>query len=115
MRMLLVAIFCLNLAQTALALGQTNLWEGWWVVLGSIRDDGGRAPHDAMERLRRKFAACGIEIFNDASAKFDGFSPGYLVAVVGAYRSKASARDALDEARACDPAAYVKRARYLGE
>ncbi len=89
--------------------------DGWWVVLASIKDDGTQAPHRQMEAVRGRMRGCGIDIFNDASAKFKGFTPGYQVAAIGAYRSEAEARAQLPKAKPCAPEAYVKKARHTGE
>lgn len=90
---------------------------GWWIVLNSIRDDGSQVPHrQMMTFMQRMKRDCGIEIFNDASAKFSGFAPGLLVATMpGAYASEAAAQQALTQVRTCVPGAYIKRARHGGE
>jgi hypothetical protein len=100
---------------TGPAAAQAMRLDGWWVVLASIKDDGTQAPHRQMEAVRAKMRGCGIDIFNDASAKFKGFTPGYQVAATGAYRSEAEAKAQLAKARACAPEAYVKKARHTGE
>lgn len=89
--------------------------DGWWVVLTSIRNDGSMTPHRQMETFRATMRACGVDIFNDDSAKFQGFTPGFLVATIGAYRTEAEARAQLPKVERCARGAYVKRARHGGE
>ena len=103
------------LTQTGPAPAQAMRTDGWWVVLTSIRDDGSMAPHRQMEGFARTMRGCGVEIFNDFSSKFSGFTKGYLVAVIGAYRTEAEAKAQLPKVRGCAPGAYVKRARHAGE
>lgn len=89
--------------------------DGWWVVLTSIPNDGSMAPHRQMETFRATMRTCGVDIFNDDSAKFQGFKPGFLVAVIGAYRTEAEARAQLPKVERCARDAYVRRARHGGE
>ena len=92
--------------------------DGWWVVLGSFGIHGGsghRAADAAVVRVRRQARACGKQPFNDDSATFSGFAPGYEVSVLGAYPTRARAEVALSRIAACVPGASLRRARYAGE
>jgi 3'-phosphoadenosine 5'-phosphosulfate sulfotransferase (PAPS reductase)/FAD synthetase len=102
-------------ASIVAATAQAMRLDGHWVVLTSIKDDGGQRPHREMEAFRKTMLGCKVEIFNDFSSKFVGFTPGYLVAVTGAYRTEAEARAQLPKVRPCAPNAYVKKARHMGE
>lgn len=115
MRVIAAALFvaCFGFAQPASA--QAMRLDGWWVVLTSIRNDGTQRPHQQMETFRRQMRPCGIDIFNDYSEKFVGFTPGLLVAAVGAYPNEAAARAQLPRVEPCAKGAYVKRARHTGE
>ncbi len=97
------------------AAAQAMRLDGYWVVLASIKDDGSQRPHREMEAVRKTMQGCKIDIFNDQTAKFVGFAPGYLVAVIGAYRTEAEARAELPKVKPCAPNAYVKKARHTGE
>ncbi len=110
-----VLIFVLTAATGAVAQGAAKPSTEWWVVLASIKDDGTMVPHQQIEALRKRMTACKIEMFNDFSAKFVGFSKGYLVAVTGPHNSEKAASSKLAATQICAPQAYVKRARYLGE
>jgi hypothetical protein len=92
--------------------------EGWWVVLGSFDNDGGRgsrAADAAIAKVRRQAQSCGESPFNDTSMKFSGFAPGYEVSVLGAYPTRARVEAVLARVEACVPGAYIRRARYAGE
>jgi hypothetical protein len=97
------------------AAAQAMRLDGHWVVLTSIKDDGSQRPHKEMEVFRKTMLGCKVEIFNDFTSKFVGFAPGYLVAVIGAYRSEAEARAQLPKVKPCAPNAYIKKARHMGE
>jgi hypothetical protein len=88
---------------------------GWWVVLASFKENA--SGRDAAEaRVRNAAAQCGVEAFNDFSAKFDGFAPGLTVVVAwSAFDTKAQAGATLNMVRPCIADAYIKKARYLGE
>jgi hypothetical protein len=88
--------------------------DGWWIVLASFDQDSPDVD-SAVRRIGRRAAACGFDIFNDFSGKFENFRPGYIVAVVGAYSSRRAAQRDLPQVRACVADAFVKYGRYLGE
>jgi SPOR domain len=97
------------------AMAQDFKSDGWWVVLASFKENA--SGRDAAEaRVRNAAARCGVEAFNDFSAKFDGFAPGLTVVVAwGAFDSKAEAGATLQMVKPCIGDAYIKKARYLGE
>jgi len=113
----LVATIAFSVALIVPALGGGVLSpEGWWIVLGSFANPDLSATHDdEIRKLRNTAASCGTDPFNDFSNKFKGFSPGFDVVVVGAYRSRESAQSVLRRVRACVPGTYVKYGKHLGE
>jgi hypothetical protein len=95
--------------------GAQQLDEGWWIVVASIPDEDTERMQDDYTRVNAIVARCGFETFNDFSAKFDGFRPGYNVFVIGAYARRSDADAVRRLVRPCIPDAYVKYGRYLGE
>ncbi|MHC2019990.1 hypothetical protein [Methylobacterium sp. CM6247] len=89
---------------------------GWWVVLSTGSDSPHRHENggDWVDRIARK---CGIRTFNDFSAKFVGFKPGYNVFVLlgSPYGSKQLADKNRELVKQCFPGSYVKFGQYLGE
>ncbi|PLX37573.1 MAG: SPOR domain-containing protein [Hyphomicrobiales bacterium] len=108
----LAAGFALLAGATANA---QQLDEGWWIVLGSFPTEPWERQASDLETMHLKARPCRLEPFNDFSAKFEGFRPGYNVFVVGAYASKGEAQNKLLMVRSCFADAYVKYGRYLGE
>jgi SPOR domain len=88
---------------------------GWWVVIASFSAENTSAMAAEFEQVNAAAARCGLRAFNDFSAKFRGFRPGYNVFVIGPYPSHSDANNALATAKRCIPAAYVKYGEYLGE
>lgn len=113
MRTLLVILLLSAASLPASAEAMRN--KGWWVVLTSIKDDGTMRPHNQMEAFARKMRECSVEVFGDYSAKFSGFTPGYLVAVLGAYATEREAKAQLPNVAGCVKGAYVKRGEHAGE
>lgn len=90
--------------------------EGFWVVAGSFRNpDYAATQYAAVEKASAAVRRCGLEPFSDFSGKFAGFSEGFDVVVVGAYRTDKEAGAALEKLKPCVPEAFIKRGRYLGE
>lgn len=88
--------------------------EGWWIVMGAIPDNP--AAWDGVPARTEAAAACGITLFGDFSAKFEGFKPGVVVLVHDRpFASRGAAADLLAKARVCEPDAYLKYGRYAGE
>ncbi len=114
-RLMVIALMGTFLLTPRPAMAQAMRLNGWWVVLTSIRDDGSMAPHNQMRAFSSQMRACRIDVFSDLTTKFQGFAPGYLVGVVGAFPTEAEAQQQLANARRCAPGAYIKRARHLGE
>ncbi len=96
------------------ATARADLDSGWWVIVGN-------GPEPALERRSIRSAVmaaashCGYKPFNDFSAKFSGFAPGYETFVIGAYSSKREASVHLQAIKPCIHSAYIKFARYAGE
>lgn len=88
--------------------------EGWWIVMGAIPDDP--AAWDGVPARTEAAATCGITLFGDFSAKFEGFKPGIVVLVHDRpFATREAAADLLAKARDCEPDAYLKYGRYAGE
>lgn len=85
--------------------------EGFWVVVGSSPEESIQA---ATVKIKAALKKCGHEPFGDFSSKFSGFTPGYMVFVLGAYSTKAEASAIQIDVQQCAPDAYVKQARYAG-
>lgn len=92
-----------------------ELDDGWWVIVATYPLTPPERQQGDVERTEALAARCHAETFNDFSAKFKGFAPGYNVFVVGAFATRGEADRKLATLRPCFPDAYVKRARYLGE
>ena len=82
---LLIALLSISVGVSASA---KPLDKGWWIVIGSF-------PLEPPERMLADFkkvhsaaAPCRLRIFNDFSAKFRGFAPGYNSFVVGAFAAQ---------------------------
>ena len=103
------------LLMSAAAFAQQQLNEGWWVVVASVPDSDTASMESDFERVNADVGRCGFTTFNDFSAKFTGFRPGFNVFVIGAYGRKSDAQSVLRLVRPCVPDAYVKQGRYLGE
>lgn len=91
--------------------------EGWWIVLASYPNNPPERMSDDIQVVERQARPCSIKTFNDWSAKFVGFAPGYMVFVKAnsPFKSKAAADVELHRVHGCFPDAYLKHARYLGE
>ncbi|MGB3025824.1 hypothetical protein [Paradevosia shaoguanensis] len=90
--------------------------EGWWVVLASEPLENNSVVTSAKRAVTVANAArCGFEVFNDFSAKFDGFRAGYNVYVVSPFGRKEDAAITADAVRPCIGDVYVKFADYAGE
>jgi hypothetical protein len=89
--------------------------KGWWVVVASFSADNVTEQQREFQQVNDAAARCGLRTFNDLSAKFTGFRPGYNVFVVGAYRTRSEAEHILLVARTCLPEAYLKYGQWLGE
>jgi len=88
----------------------------WWVVLASYNVSSA-APEIASGVRHTAGAAqlCGSRAFNDLSTKFHGFTPGYMVVVIGPFAIKADAARSQQQVNACVSGAYLKYARHHGE
>ncbi|MGF0537281.1 SPOR domain-containing protein [Agrobacterium sp. ES01] len=87
--------------------------DGYWVIVGNLLETD--YDNTASEAIRNRVRACGFEPFNDFSAKFSGFRPGFNTFLLGAYETRAEARTVLNTARRCVPDAYIRRGTYSGE
>lgn len=111
----LVAALLANGLTVSASSAQDALIDGWWIVMASF-DENAANITDSEERVRNAAARCGVQAFNDFSAKFIGFRPGLVVVTSwNAYGSKAAANAALAQIRPCIPDAYIKKGRYVGE
>jgi hypothetical protein len=81
---LLIALVSISLGVPASA---KALDKGWWIVVGSFPIE----PSERLKKVHNAAAPCRIEIFNDFSAKFRGFAPGYNSFVMGAFASQGEA------------------------
>jgi hypothetical protein len=90
--------------------------EGWWVVVGTYPADSSSMTAEATD-AEMHGRSCGLKIWNEWSAKFTGFRPGYHVIVLKGepFSARERAQAAVARARGCYPDAYVKYGRYLGE
>jgi curved DNA-binding protein CbpA len=88
----------------------------WWVVLASYNVSSA-APEIASGVRHTAGAAhlCGSTAFNDLSTKFHGFTPGYIVVVIGPFLIKEDAARSQQQVNACVSGAYLKYARHHGE
>ena len=89
--------------------------EGWWIIVGTFPTEPWQRQKTDFERMQSMAASCDLQLFNDFSGKFRGFRPGYNVFVVGAFESKSTANNRLQQVRQCFPDAYVKYGEHLGE
>jgi hypothetical protein len=103
----------LFLSATGLVVAQQP--SGWWVVIASFSAEKTLAMAAEFEQVNAAAARCGLRAFNDFSAKFRGFRPGYNVFVIGPYPSRRAAIDALTVTKRCVPGAYLKYGEYFGE
>ena len=87
---------------------------GYWVILGSVPTTDPVSWEAQGRAVRAKSAACGLQPFDDYSANFQGFVPGYNVFVVGPFETTAEATHVRDGARRCISDAYVKRGTHIG-
>jgi len=89
---------------------------GWWVVLANGPATPNRDSNGGLV-VDRTAKSCGIRTFNDYSAKFEGFEPGYTVFVLlgSPYGHKEMAERNRAMIERCFPAAYVRHGRYRGE
>lgn len=103
-------------ARPAPANATNDRYDGWWVVLATGSDAPDRQSNGGLV-VDRIAARCGIRTFNDFSAKFVGFKPGYnaFVLLGSPYGSRDMAERNRRVVENCFPQAYVKKARYLGE
>ena len=88
---------------------------GWWIVVEKFPNEPSQRQSTDRARMQSLGARCNLDPFNDSCGKFLGFNAGYNVFVLGAYESKSTAIEMLQHAQACDPDAYIKYAKYLGE
>jgi hypothetical protein len=92
-----------------------DLDKGWWVIVASFPTEPYQRMQSDSDAVNTAAARCRVQPFNDFSAKFRGFAPGYNVFVLGAYPSQDSANDVANTVRRCFEGAYVKYGEYLGE
>jgi hypothetical protein len=93
-----------------------ELGSGWWVVLASY--NVGSAAPEIVSGVRHTTGAahlCGSSAFKSLSTKFDGFTPGYIVVVLGPFAIKADAVRSQQQVNACVSGTYLKFARHHGE
>ena len=92
---------------------------GWWVILGSINvgeaDSTTPLIESSVRRASNAAHRCGMGAFNDFSAKFHGFAPGYMVVVIGPFADKADASRSQQQVNRCVSRTYVKYALHFGE
>lgn len=92
-----------------------ELNEGWFVIVASFPTEPSSRMFEDRSRTEARAARCHVKTFNDISAKFEGFTSGYNVFVIGAFSSHVEADRRLAEVRPCFPDAYLKNGRYYGE
>ena len=101
------------------AKAQNGSGAGWWIILGSFDVGQGESAATLIASgVRRASGAaqrCGISAFNDFSAKFQGFAPGYMVVVIGPFVDRAQAARSQQRVNGCVSGTYVKYAQHLGE
>jgi curved DNA-binding protein CbpA len=92
---------------------------GWWVILGSINvgeaDSTTPLIESSVRRASNAAHRCGMGAFNDFSAKFRGFAPGYMVVVIGPFADKVDAARSQQQVNRCVSRTYVKYAQHFGE
>ncbi len=93
----------------------SELSKGWWIIVGTFPAEPWQRQKADLQSMQSMAAGCHLQLFNDFSDKFRGFSPGYNVFVIGAFESKSVATDKLQQIRTCFPDAYAKYGEYLGE
>lgn len=115
MRHIPILLAALLIALAAPPARAQNLQKGWWVIIASYpAEPASRQRADAM-RTNAAAAKCGAKPFNDLSMKFEGFTRGLNVFVVGAYATRDAAERQARTLKPCFPDAYTKFGRYLGE
>ena len=112
-------VFAALLAMAAPAMAKA---QEWWVIVSFVDHPPFQWTDAVMDRanhLERTLAPCGLGVWWDWTGKFDGFNPngrGTVFVINTAQRlSKSQAQRILTLARSCQPDAYIKQARYLGE
>jgi hypothetical protein len=95
--------------------GRLNQTGGWWVVVASFAANDPQGMIAQREFITTAAARCGLQTFNDFSAKFRGFAPGHNVFLIGPYPTRVEADRTVILARRCIPDAYVKFGEYAGE
>jgi hypothetical protein len=101
------------------AKGRSGSEAGWWIILGSFdvteTDSATTLISAGVRRASGAAQRCGMGTFNDFSAKFRGFAPGYMVVVIGPFADKAEAARSQQRVNGCIARTYVKYAQHLGE
>jgi hypothetical protein len=93
-----------------------NSGVGWWVVVGSFNLNS--ASTLLVSSIRHANGAahqCGLGVFNDLSSTFHGFTPGYIVVVIGPFADKAEATRSQQQVNGCVSGSYLKYAQHLGQ
>jgi hypothetical protein len=107
----MAACLVLNLSDRVVAANPS-----WWIVLATTSEVSDPQQMDAdVRRIGAAATPCRIDWFNDFSGKFQGFAQGYMVFVIGPFKSKAATAKQAASAHPCFKGLYVKRATYLGE
>jgi hypothetical protein len=92
---------------------------GWWTVLASFSvGDGSSRAVDTDSDVKRTIGTaylCGFSAFNDYSSRFAGFTPGYMIVVIGPHSQKSEAERVQQQVSACAPGAYIKFANRRGK
>lgn len=65
--------------------------EGWWIIVGTFPTDPWQRQQADFETMQSIAANCGLQVFNDLSGKFRGFTPGYNVLAIGAFADQLEA------------------------
>src|SRR5262245_44649820 len=101
------------------AMAQSGSGAGWWIILGSFDVGQGESAATLIASGVRQASGaaqrCGMGAFNDFSAKFRGFAPGYVVVVIGPFSDKAEAARSRQRVNGCVSGTYVKYAQHLAE
>ena len=92
-----------------------QLNKGWWVIVGTCPTEPWQRMATDSQRVNAAASRCDVETFNDFSATFRGFTPGYNVFVMGAFATRGKAEDAVRAVGRCFPEAYVRYGECLGE
>lgn len=106
----------------ALALPTAAAAQEWWVIVSYVDHPPYQWDDAVMDRARYlegALAPCGLGVWWEFTAKFNGFNPNgrgtvFVIDSVPGL-SKAQAQSLVQRARPCVADAYIKQGHYLGE